>query len=50
MHFCLAHVQGQPIAFGVSYLPSQIPIHDLVLWGSFATFRRKETDENEIRD
>ena len=50
MHSCLARVQVQAIAFGVSFLLSQIPVHHLVLWVSSVTFRRKETDEIEIGD
>ena len=40
----------RPIAFGVSFLQSQISIHDLVLQISFATFRWKETNKIEIGD
>jgi len=37
----------QSIAFGVSFLQSQISIYVLVLYVSFATFRWKETKETE---
>jgi len=40
----------QPIAFGVSFLHSQISIDDPVLQISFTTFRWKETKEIEIGD
>ena len=38
----------QPIAFGVSFLHSQISIDDLVLQVSITTFRGKETKEITI--
>jgi len=40
----------QPIAFGVSFLHSQISIDGVILWVSFTTFRWKETKEIEIGD
>ena len=40
----------QPVAFGVSFLHSEIAIDDLVLWVSFTTFRSNETKEIEIGD
>jgi len=40
----------QPIAFGVSFLHSQISIDHLVLDVSFTTFRWKETKDFEIGD
>jgi len=47
----------QPIAFGVSFFKeflqrshSQISIDNLVLWVSYATFRRKQSNEIEIGD
>ena len=38
----------QPIAFGESFLQSQVSINDLVLYVSFAMFRCKETNSIEI--
>ena len=40
----------QPIAFGVSFLESQLSIDDLVLSVSFTTLRWTETNEIEIGD
>ena len=43
-------IRVHPMAFGVSFLHSQISIHDLVLQVSFTTFRWKETEEIEMGD
>jgi len=40
----------QPIAFGVSFLHSQISIDDLLLYVTFTTIRWKETKEIKIGD
>ena len=44
------HIMSQPIAFGMSFLHSQILIVDLDLQVVFASFRWKETLLSEIED
>jgi len=49
-HNAKLQIMRQHIAFGVSFLQSQISIDDLVLLVSFAAFRWRETNEIQIGD
>ena len=42
------YIHVQPIAFGVSFLQSQISIDGLFLYLSFATSHQKDVKESEI--